>query len=55
MDDRQVTMFYTGAIIRMCDCPGPTPQIYSDGKKEYVRCNYCKQTWELTGEEGKYL
>ena len=49
------TYFYTGAVIRMCSCEGPTQQIYSDGRKEYEHCNICDQTWELTGDEGKDL
>ena len=55
MSERQVTMFYTGAIIRMCSCPGSDTRIYSDGRKEYVSCAICGGSWELTGEEGEDL
>ena len=55
MTDRQVTMFFTGAIIRMCDCHGSDTRIYSDGRDEYVSCEKCGEAWKLTGEEGKDL
>lgn len=50
-----LTHYFTGAVIRMCSCPGPTQQVYSDGRKEYAHCDKCNRTWGLTGEEGKEL
>lgn len=49
------TMFYTGEIIRMCDCPRPDLEVYSDGRKKYAHCDNCSQTWELIEEEGEDL
>lgn len=53
--ERQVTMFYTGAVIRMCDCHNSDTRVYSDGYKEYVSCTICGRSWKLIEEKEKNL
>lgn len=53
-----VTMWFTGAVTRFCNCGTdelpvkPCDPIYTDGKTEFVHCNFCGKTWDVaTGKE----
>ena len=45
-----VSHWYTGGVIRMCNCGGPTLRVFTDGRNDYAHCPQCHTTWNLTLE-----
>ena len=46
MTDPEVSHWFTGEVIRMCNCGGPTLPVYTDGRHKYARCDICGKTWD---------
>ncbi len=48
----QPTCWFTGAVIRMCECganqwpPSPCLNVCTDGRNEWAYCPTCKKTWD---------
>jgi hypothetical protein len=42
----QVTLWYTGELVKNCDCAGPYLAVYTDGRYKYARCETCNRTWK---------
>lgn len=34
-------------IVRMCDCGGPTLDIWTDGARRWASCPRCGKTWDM--------
>lgn len=42
----QTSHWFTGAIIRLCNCEGPQLKTYTDGTDEYANCKQCNSIWK---------